>query len=156
MANENKEEKVYSFEELLDLRGSFVWRTSGGSMRPLIKQGRDVVVISKPEGRLKKYDVALYKVRDKYLLHRILEVHDGYYTAAGDNNTFLEKVPDQSVIGVMTELQRKNKPYDLSGKKYRFYEKAWCGRFRFKCAVLKPYRAVLRGLHACKSKIKKK
>ena len=135
-------EKTYSFEELLDTQGSIVWRTSGNSMRPLIRQGKDVVVITKPDNRPVKYDVILYKVKDRYLLHRILKVHDGYFTVAGDNNTFLEKVTDDQIIGVMTEFKRGGKEYDLSSRKYRFYTKNWCGKFRLKCVFLKPPRAI--------------
>lgn len=135
-------EKTYSFEELLDTQGSIVWRTSGNSMRPLIRQGKDVVVITKPDNRPVKYDVILYKVKDKYLLHRILKVHDGYFTVAGDNNTFLEKVTDDQIIGVMTEFKRGGKEYDLSSRKYSFYTKNWCGKFRLKCVFLKPPRTI--------------
>lgn len=140
--SENVTEKTYSFEELLDMNGRFIWRTSGRSMMPLIRQGKDAVVISKPEGRLKKYDVALYKIKDKYLLHRVLKVCDGYYIIAGDNNTFLEKIPDEKIIGVMTELNRGGNKCDLNGKKYRFYAKAWCGNFRLKSFIIKAWRAV--------------
>ena len=139
-------DKIYSFEELLDEQGSLVWRTTGRSMRPLIRQGKDIIVVTKPSGSLEKYDVILYKVKNEYLLHRILEVHDGYYTVAGDNNTFLEKVTDEQIIGVMTAFKRGGKEYDLNSRKYRFYTKYWCGRFKLKCAVLKPPRAVRRGL----------
>ena len=138
--------KTYSFEELLDTDGSIVWRTAGVSMRPLIRQGKDVVVIKKPQSRLEKYDVALYKINGKYLLHRVLDVCDGYYIIAGDNNTFLEKVKDEHIIGVMTALKRGGKDYDLNSRKYRFYAKNWCGKFRLKCAFLKPAHAVRRGL----------
>ena len=146
-------EKTYSFEELLIENGSFVWRTSGRSMRPLIRQGKDLVVIRKPQGRLKKYDVALYKSKEKYLLHRVLQVCDGYYIIAGDNNTVLEKVADNKIIGVMTELDRGGKKYDLNSFKYRFYVKAWCGNFKYKCLFLKPPRAFRRFLSKVYHKI---
>ena len=149
-------EKTYSFEELLETNGSIIWRTSGRSMRPLIRQGKDVVVIRKPDAELKKYDVILYKVKDNYLLHRILEVNDGFYTVAGDNNTFLEKVGDDQIIGVMTGLKRGGKDYDLSSRKYLSYAKNWCGKFRFKCVVLKPARAVRAGLSRVYHKVFKK
>ena len=149
-------DKIYSFEELLDEQGSLVWRTTGRSMRPLIRQGKDVIVITKPQLRPEKYDVILYKVKDKYLLHRVLEVHDGYYTVAGDNNTFLEKVEERQILGVMTEFLRGGKQYDLNSRKYRFYTKNYCGKFKLKCAVLKPYRALRSGLSRAYHKIFKK
>ncbi len=50
-----------SFEAELEKYGSFAYTTVGDSMRPLLRQGKDVVVIERPAGRLKKYDAALYK-----------------------------------------------------------------------------------------------
>ena len=76
-----------SFEEEIRRSGYLLYRNVGDSMLPLIRQGRDLVLISrKPEGRLKKYDVPLYK-RDsgQYVLHRILKVRKDDYIICGDN-----------------------------------------------------------------------
>ena len=65
-----------TFEEEIARNGFLLYRNVGDSMLPLIRQGRDLVLVSrKPEGRLKKYDVPLYR-RDsgQYVLHRILKV----------------------------------------------------------------------------------
>ena len=56
-------------------------------MLPLIRQGKDLLLIArKPEGRLSKYDVPLYR-RDsgQYVLHRILKVRENDYVICGDN-----------------------------------------------------------------------
>ena len=55
-------------------------------MMPLIKQDRDLLIIEPVHGRLKKYDVPLYK-RDngQYVLHRILKVREQGYVICGDN-----------------------------------------------------------------------
>ena len=62
-----------SFEEILDREGQLIYTNVGDSMWPLIRQGRDLVVIHRTTGRLKKYDVPLYR-RDsgQYVLHRVL------------------------------------------------------------------------------------
>ncbi|MBO4422079.1 MAG: S24/S26 family peptidase [Clostridia bacterium] len=151
-----KDLRVSSFEELLAEDGSFVWKTVGRSMRPLIRQGKDLVVISRPEGRLSRFDVAFYNSGEKHLLHRVLQVCDGYYIIAGDNNTFLEKVSDDQVIGVMTALKRGGRDFDLKSGSYRFYERNYCGRFRLKCVILKPLHFFRAALSAVYHKIKRK
>ena len=50
-----------TFEEILEKDGKLVYKTKGVSMNPMLYQNRDLVVIEVPRGRLKKYDVALYK-----------------------------------------------------------------------------------------------
>ena len=79
-----------SFEEVIQKKGFLLYSNQGDSMLPLIRDGRDVLLISrKPEGRLKKYDVPLYK-RDsgRYVLHRILKVRKDDYVLCGDNRYF--------------------------------------------------------------------
>lgn len=70
-----EENKTMSIEEVLESEGKYVGLTRGVSMLPMIKSGKDVVVIAKKTGRLKPYDVALYKRDDgAYVLHRVLKV----------------------------------------------------------------------------------
>ena len=49
------------FEELLQRDGVLIYKTRGVSMRPMLKQDRDLVIIRPVEGRLKKYDIPLYR-----------------------------------------------------------------------------------------------
>ena len=62
-----------SFEEILARDGRLVYSNVGDSMWPLIRQGRDLLVIEPARGRLKRLDVPLYK-RDngQYVLYRVL------------------------------------------------------------------------------------
>ena len=48
-----------SFEELLARDGRLVYRVRGVSMRPMLRQERDIVIIEVPSLRLQKNDVAL-------------------------------------------------------------------------------------------------
>lgn len=50
-----------TFEEEIQRTGRLVYTNVGCSMMPLIRQHRDLVVIEKPQGRCRKYDVPLYK-----------------------------------------------------------------------------------------------
>ena len=97
-------EKI-SFEEELRRHGSFLFPSAGWSMWPLIRPGRDLVEITKrPPGRLRKYDVVLYKRQGRYILHRILRVREKDYVIAGDNNFYVERdITDADILARLAE-----------------------------------------------------
>ena len=101
-----------TFEEEIQRSGYLIYRNVGDSMLPLIRQGRDLLLISrKPEGRLNKYDVPLYR-RDsgQYVLHRILKVRKDDYVLCGDNRWQRETgISDRHIIGVLTAVIRDGK-----------------------------------------------
>ena len=90
------------FEELLQRDGVLIYKTRGVSMRPMLKQDRDLVIIRPVEGRLKKYDIPLYrrkngikggKVKDTRSFKQLLTCNSGirsFYSLAG-NNCLLRK-----------------------------------------------------------------
>ena len=96
-------------EEVLLSQGIYVGPTVGISMLPLLKTRRDTVVIKPKTQRLKRLDVALYKRGNAYVLHRVLEVKEWGYIIRGDNCYSDEKIPEEAVIGVLTEFFRKGK-----------------------------------------------
>ena len=113
-------------ESFLDEQGFYASSTSGTSMRPLFKTGRDVILIKKAENRLKKFDVALYKSPvGKYTLHRVIGFFDEGYLIRGDNTFTVERVPYESVLGVLVEFNRKGKKHTVEEKGYIFYYKIW-------------------------------
>lgn len=116
-----------TFEEILEKDGKLVYKTKGVSMNPMLYQNRDLVVIEVPKGRLKKYDVALYKRGKSYVLHRVIEVNDdGTYSIRGDNTYGIETVPEEAVIGVLTSFVRDGKQYSVTDPEYLRYVKFWC------------------------------
>ncbi len=114
-----------SFEELLARDGRFVYKTKGTSMEPMLRQNRDLVTVKAPQARLRKYDVALYRRGDSYVLHRVIGVKDGYYRIRGDNTYRVEQVPFGSVIGVLESFNRKGKPHEITETGYRLYARIW-------------------------------
>ena len=127
-----------TYEEELSRNGMVAFPVKGVSMRPLIKAGRDAVLVETKGGRLSRYDVGLFK-RDAgdYVLHRVLAVGEDDYLFCGDGQTFTEAVYEDQVIGVMTGLTRKGKKVDLAGLGYRTYVALWCGLFPARKALLK-------------------
>ena len=149
-----------TFEEMLAADGRLVYKTRGVSMRPMLKQDRDLVVIETPEGTLQKYDVALYKRGKSFVLHRIIKVKDGYYVIRGDNTYSLERVHKNAILGKLVSFVRKGKSYQVTDRRYLRYVRFWNGiypvrafLFRFKrlCVrILKKlglYEAVRKLLH---------
>ena len=122
-----------SFEEQLKKNGSIMYRVSGDSMLPLLRNESDVAVITAlPEGqRLKKYDVALYKRRTgQYVLHRIIDVKKRTYVACGDNRYFSESgVTDGQILGVLECVLRDGQRIEPCEPEYiKMLEKRWHGR----------------------------
>lgn len=127
-----------SFEEILSRDGRLVYSSVGDSMLPLIRQGRDLVVIKKAEGRLKKYDIPLYKrPNGRYVLHRVLRVHKDSYDICGDNRRHIERgVTDRQILGVLTAVVRDGREIPLKGWKYRLYILFWCAPFPIRAGIL--------------------
>ena len=121
---------LHTFEDVLARSGTVAFPVRGVSMRPLIKAGRDAVLVSAKDGRLERFDVGLFR-RDngEYVLHRVMSVQDGEYLFNGDSQTFTERVREDQVLGSMEALTRKGRPVDLDGLPYRTYVALWCGLF---------------------------
>ena len=135
-------------KELIE-NGAYMLRTAGRSMKPLFKNARDIVVISKKEGRLKKYDVALYRWHDgKYVLHRVIGVRNGGYIMRGDNTFIKENVKEEDVVGVLTSYIRNGKKHTTEEFGYRLYSRFW--------HFIYPIRAFFRKIRIALSRIYRK
>ena len=132
-------DRYSTFEAEIEKHGQLIYTNVGDSMMPLLRQGKDLLVISrKPAGRLKKYDVPLYK-RDsgQYVLHRILKVRKNDYVVCGDNRWYRETgVTDRHVIGVLTAVIRDGKTVFVTDRKYRMYVHLWCDFFFIRAMIL--------------------
>ncbi len=135
-----EETKQITIEELIGSEGRYVGPTVGVSMLPMLKTGRDSVVIVKKEARLCPLDVALYKRGDKYVLHRVISVIDGGYIIRGDNCYSDEKIPESAVFGVLKEYFRKNRHIDCAtDEKYLRYAKRRVKNYRLRRFFVLPY-----------------
>ena len=127
------------FEDVIERDGRLVYTNVGDSMRPLIRQDRDILIIEKPHRRLKKYDVPLYR-RDsgQYVLHRVLKVRDNDYVICGDNRYSKEYgITDRHIIGVLTAVVRDGKEIPITDLWYRLYVHLWCDLFPLRAFILK-------------------
>ena len=122
---------MISFEEELENSGKLVYTTVGVSMMPLIKQDRDISIIEKPTGRLKKLDVALYKrPNGQYVLHRVVKVLEDGYVILGDNCAAKEyNIKDSQILGVLTSLVRAGTEIDLNSFGYERVREIYQGAY---------------------------
>ena len=127
-----------TFEEILARDGRLVYTSVGDSMRPFVRSGEDLLVIEKPTGRLKRYDVPLYR-RDsgQYVLHRVLKVRPDDYVICGDNRWQRETgITDRHILGVLTGIVRNGKMISVEDPAYRRKVRLWCDLFWVRAAIL--------------------
>ncbi len=109
-------------EEGIRQNGYYASTTAGFSMYPLLRNRRDNIVVRACDGRLKKYDVPLYKVGEKYVLHRIIKVLPDGYVICGDNCVNKEYgIKDDDILGVLSEIYRNGKKINMNGFGYKAY-----------------------------------
>ena len=127
-----------TYEEELSKHGKIIHTNVGVSMMPLLRQHRDVMIIERPNGRLKKYDCPLYKTRSgKYILHRIIKVRENDYVICGDNCvTFERGVTDKQILGVLTGVIRDGKTITMDNKLYKLYYHLWCDFIYIRISIL--------------------
>lgn len=129
-----------TIEELLSRDGKLVYKAKGRSMLPMLRHDHDLVLIeavnssSAPPAR---YDVVLYKVCGKYILHRVLRTDGNQYLIRGDNTYSVERVPADAVIGVLTGFVRDGRQISVHDWRYRLYVRIWCALYPLRAALMR-------------------
>lgn len=124
--------------------------TSGVSMRPMLRQHRDIVVIERVNREFKKGDVVAYPgANNSYTLHRIVRIKNGNLIIRGDNNYFTEKnVKREDIVGILKEFYRDGKYINCkTNKKYRIYTNYILSTYPFRYLwqrKLKPFLAKIK------------
>ena len=133
------------FEDVLERYGKLVYPNKGVSMMPLLRQGKDLMVIErKGADPCRKYDAVLFKRPavsgpDAYVLHRILRVNeDGSYWIVGDNCCTGDTVREEQILGVLTAVVRGGKKtVPVTAPAYRAYVSLWCDYYPIRFAVIR-------------------
>ena len=140
-----------SFEEELEKNGRIAFTNVGVSMKPLLREGRDVMLIRRCDGKdVKKYDAVLFRRpwiqgRGEYVLHRVLKRRpDGVLWIVGDNCTDGEDVAPENVLGVLEAIQRKGKRIPVTAFSYRVYVFFWGVLYPLRIFALKIWRVLRR------------
>lgn len=133
-------EKI-TIEEVVKREGQYVGPTVGVSMLPMLKTGRDTIVVKRKTARLDALDVALYKRGENYVLHRVIRQTESGYIIRGDNCYVDEIVNEADVFGVLTEYFKKDEKIDCkTNKKYLRYARKRVKRYKVRRFFVLPYR----------------
>lgn len=98
----------------------------GISMRPMLRQGKDLVDFSPLPARLQKYDLPVYQMPSgKIVMHRVVKDKGDYYLCNGDNLCTYERVPHKDMIALVTSFTRNGKRIYVTSKGYRTYCLFW-------------------------------
>ena len=120
-------EHTTDIESIILKDGVYVSTSAGVSMMPMLRDRRDTIVVEPVTERLKKYDVALYRRGEDYVLHRVIKVLPDSYVIRGDNCMAKEYgITDREIIGKLTAFYRKDNKIDMSGRGYRAYSVIIC------------------------------
>lgn len=108
--------------EIIDSLGAYISSPSGTSMRPMLRGARDTVRVERYEGRLRRYDVALYESGEKHVLHRVVRVRENDYVFRGDNCDYTEYgINDAMIVGRLVGFWRDEKYISCDALTYRLY-----------------------------------
>lgn len=123
----NNETLLDCAEQMLNEGHSVTIRVAGYSMRPLLEHRRDDVTLAKADpDHLQLYDVLLFKVNGRYVLHRLISMDDGKLTFMGDGNLQgTESCSKEAVVGIAVGMLRKGRKINCRARWFRAYGRVW-------------------------------
>ncbi len=132
------EMKRGEFEKYLCRHGEVMMPIQGTSMLPLLRQGKDLVLIErkKENHRYEEGDVILYRrvEKNQYVLHRIIHVGADDYILLGDNCFSKEYgIRDENILGIMTGFVRSGRYHSVQEKGYEWYREFMLSTTDFCC-----------------------
>ena len=145
-------------EDVLAAEGFYLGPPVGVSMWPMLRNRHDVMMVVPAARELRRYDVALYRRGEKYVLHRVVGHYENGsekgYVICGDNCVTLEYIPRENVLGVLSGFYRNGRHIDCeTSRGYHAYSKLWVALFPVrkvcKSASAMVRRAGKRVLFAC-------
>ena len=115
--------------EKLASGGTSTFNPHGTSMLPMLHDDGDKVELKGINGKLKKYDLPLYR-RDNgaFVLHRVVRrpSADGTYTMCGDNQWHLERgIRQDQLVGVVVSFYRRGRHFSVDNIGYKIYCRIW-------------------------------
>ncbi len=116
-------------EVLLDVLykdGKIKLPVQGKSMEPFLKEGRDYVILSVPDGQYKKGDIVVYQCNNTFVMHRIAEITDNGFSIIGDNQLQADyEVPKERIVAVINEVIRDGKRITKNQFIWKFYSEIY-------------------------------
>lgn len=139
----------HKIEDVLASEGFYMGPPAGVSMWPMLRNRHDVMLVTPSEGELHRYDVALYRRGEKYVLHRVVGRYERGsekgYVICGDNCVMLEYIPSGNVLGVLCGFYRDNHYTDCeTSRGYHAYSRLWVALFPVRKACKRASAAIRR------------
>ena len=95
---------------------------TGVSMKPMLIEHRDSVLLTPVTEKPKPGDIFLYRRESgTFVLHRLVGIMPDGYLFCGDNQCVREKVTQDQLLAIVTGFIRKGKQYSLKNPLYRLY-----------------------------------
>ena len=120
--------------EQLSSGGVASFTIHGTSMLPFLKDRKDKVWITKPNRKLKKYDIIFYRLDGVgFILHRIVKVRSDGVICRGDNHTDNEPILRfENVIAVVTDYERNGVKRSVDSVSQILYSRFWVNTMFFR------------------------
>ncbi len=139
---------MVDIKKILDEKGIYASKTMGNSMEPMLVQGRDTVIVKKPEFPLKKFDIPVYIRKDHYTMHRIVKIKKSGYVICGDNRPDREyDITDRDIVGVLAGFYQGERYIECGSEEDLKYAKRACRTY--------PIRAVRHFFFKAKRKLRR-
>mgnify|MGYP002519024226 CR=1 FL=1 len=106
------------------------FRLKGNSMFPLLRNGKDVVILEKCQAEsLKPMDVVLFRYRGGHVLHRILQRKGNNLLIQGDGSIVaMEQCTVDDVVGKVTSVHRPSgKTVSVESWQWKLPSRLWRG-----------------------------
>jgi len=102
--------------------GEFRLFHKGMSMMPLLREGKDSVLLTAPTD-LKKNDIVLYiRSSGQFVMHRIVKVKGDEYIMCGDNQCVLERgIKKENIVAKVKGVYRGSEYFEPDKKEYKRY-----------------------------------
>lgn len=100
-------------------------KVQGSSMRPFLCPGRDSVILRRAEN-FRRGDIVVFERGGFYIMHRIIRIGSGVFTAMGDNRSHPEEnIPVEKIVARASGAVRNGKKITESSAVWRFYKLVW-------------------------------
>lgn len=126
--------------------GEFPLTVTGSSMTPFLAPGRDRVYLRRPEGALKRGDIAFFERRNgQLILHRVYRAGGEGYYFVGDAQQMIEgPIRPGQILAVVDHAERKGRVQKPGCFWWEFFRTVWLRLLPARRSVMGVY-ARLRG-----------
>ena len=126
-------------EQLLAEGRQVVILARGNSMRPLLRDGRDKIVLRRANDEdIRKGAVMLFRYRGSHVMHRVRKIEGDVITFEGDGNYKLQEIAlRKDIVAVMEAVVRPSgKRIECSSRRWRFLSFMWLSQTRIERRVI--------------------